>query len=178
MNSTNTAVIVSREGTESLIMVFKLLFSFHPEKQAPVRLSSGLFNCSVENFPTFRHHLDCNNVQECEEGEDEGPHCLRCQGRQQAAVSSGHGGEQASCPFCPGGVESLHNSKCYSTEILHSQPDTFGEFLASASETCRNKGGRVVVIKSQRDQIGVAMAVRQSESDINTCMGTDRSPIV
>ncbi|KAK7486160.1 hypothetical protein BaRGS_00022626, partial [Batillaria attramentaria] len=54
---------------------FKMLFSFHPVFERPVKLESGLFDCSVPYYSSFRQHVDCNLRQECRGSEDEGSHC-------------------------------------------------------------------------------------------------------
>ena len=54
---------------------FKTLFSFHSERNVPQKLSSGLFNCSVDDYWRFQQHLDCNLKVECEDGRDEAGHC-------------------------------------------------------------------------------------------------------
>ena len=54
---------------------FKVLFSFHPEHRVPQRLSSGLFNCSTEDYWRFQQHLDCNIQVDCEDERDEAGHC-------------------------------------------------------------------------------------------------------
>ncbi|KAL8611100.1 hypothetical protein ACOMHN_064390 [Nucella lapillus] len=41
----------------------------------PQQLSTGLWNCSVHNYFSFRRHLDCNTESECEDGRDETEHC-------------------------------------------------------------------------------------------------------
>ena len=53
----------------------KMYVSFHPRSKTPQRLSSGLFNCSVDYYWTFKQHLDCNLKVECEDGRDETGHC-------------------------------------------------------------------------------------------------------
>ena len=58
-------------GTECIAV----LFSFLPKSKAPQRLSSGLYNCSVDYYWRFQQHLDCNLKVECEDGRDEGGHC-------------------------------------------------------------------------------------------------------
>ena len=50
---------------------FKMRFSFHPKHKVPQRLSSGLYNCSVDYFWAFQKHLNCNMKVECEDGRDE-----------------------------------------------------------------------------------------------------------
>ena len=62
-----------------------LVFSFHQQSDAPIVLGSGLYDCSGPNFLTFRHHVDCNFILECEGLED-----------------------IESCPECD-----IHSKKCY-----------------------------------------------------------------
>ena len=63
---------------------FSVLFSFHPKRNVPQKLSGGLYNCSAGNYWSFQHHLDCNLKVECEDGRDETGHCSysspACQG--------------------------------------------------------------------------------------------------
>ena len=54
---------------------FKMLVSFHTQTTLPQRLSSGLYNCSVDYYWRFQRHLDCNLKVECEGGRDETEHC-------------------------------------------------------------------------------------------------------
>ena len=52
-----------------------IYFSFHPKNRAPRRLSSGLYNCSIDDYWKFRQHVDCNMEVDCEDGRDEAEHC-------------------------------------------------------------------------------------------------------
>ena len=52
-----------------------IYFSFHPKSKAPIRLKTGLYNCSVDHYWRFQKHLDCNLKVECEDGRDEAGHC-------------------------------------------------------------------------------------------------------
>ena len=105
---------------------FKLLFSFHPEHKVPQRLSSSLYNCSVDYYPRFRMHLDCNFDVECEDGRDE----------------SGH------CPFssaaCDGWVASYQ--KCYRRFTSESNILT-----GTVPDTCRALGYEVASVKTERE---------------------------
>ena len=62
---------------------FRLQFSFYPRSARPFRLPDGTWNCSVADWPDFRHHFPCNLQAECARGEDEeqcpynSPHCGR-----------------------------------------------------------------------------------------------------
>ena len=62
----------------------RVYFSFHQKSKVPERLSSGLYNCSVDYYWRFQQHLDCNLKVECEDGRDEAGHCpfssLACDG--------------------------------------------------------------------------------------------------
>ena len=69
---------------------FEMLLSFHPRVNVPQRLSSGLYNCSVEDYRRFQQHLDCNLKVECEDGRDEGGHCPFSSPACQGWVASGH----------------------------------------------------------------------------------------
>ena len=50
---------------------FKIQFSFYPRSARPLRLPDGTWNCSVANWPDFRHHFPCNLHADCARGEDE-----------------------------------------------------------------------------------------------------------
>ena len=67
--------------------------SFHPKDKVPQRLDNGMYNCSVDFYWRFKHHLDCNLKVECEDGRDETGHC------------------PFSSPACRGWVAS--RNKCY-----------------------------------------------------------------
>ncbi|KAL8595637.1 hypothetical protein ACOMHN_025673 [Nucella lapillus] len=61
---------------------FRLYFTFLPEDKKPEKLANGFWNCSVEHYASFHHHLACNLKTECEDGRDEtgdcpysSPHC-------------------------------------------------------------------------------------------------------
>ena len=50
---------------------FKIQFSFYPRSARPLQLPDGTWNCSVANWPDFRHHFPCNLHADCARGEDE-----------------------------------------------------------------------------------------------------------
>ena len=52
-----------------------IYFSFHPKNRALRRLSSGFYNCSIDDYWKFRQHVDCNLDVDCEDGRDEAEHC-------------------------------------------------------------------------------------------------------
>ncbi|KAK7503100.1 hypothetical protein BaRGS_00005726, partial [Batillaria attramentaria] len=70
---TFTAPIVLRFGTVDLLAKtgFKMFYSIHPRSEMPEQLDTGLFNCSVPHYTSFRLHFDCNLETECRAGEDE-----------------------------------------------------------------------------------------------------------
>ena len=103
---------------------FKMLFSFHPENNVPQRLSSGLFNCSTEDYRRFKPHLDCNLKVECEDGRDETDH------------------RPYSSPACQGWVAAHH--KCYR---LFSSPSKITG--VRARDTCRTLGFELATVKTE-----------------------------
>ena len=108
---------------------FKLLFSFHPEHSVPQRLSSRLFNCSVDDYWRFQQHLDCNMQVDCEDGRDETGHC------------------PFSSPAC-GGWISAHR-KCY-------QLFQFDYTVApSRIHICQALGFQLASIKTEKELEGV-----------------------
>ena len=64
-------VFFSAVGNSMSIRGFKIQFSFYPRSARPLRLPDGTWNCSVANWPDFRHHFPCNLHAECARGEDE-----------------------------------------------------------------------------------------------------------
>ena len=108
------------------ITCVKLFFSFHPKTKVLHKLSSGLYNCSVDYYQTFRHHLDCNLKVECEDERDEGRHC------------------PYSSPACDGWVATLH--KCYKMFSLES--DISGP---RARDACRALGSELASIKTEQE---------------------------
>ena len=112
---------------------FKMLFSFHPEADAPQKLENGLFNCSVGHYSSFRQHLDCNLEPECQEGQDETERC------------------PYSSPACRGKVAS--RNKCFfsvSTEVL-AYGSNFKKSHDLARQYCRQLGGNMATIKSVQE---------------------------
>ncbi|PVD28741.1 hypothetical protein C0Q70_11335 [Pomacea canaliculata] len=105
---------------------FKMIFSFHPVNETPARLDSGLWDCSVPHYNTFKQHLDCNLEPECHGGEDEGPQC------------------PFSSPACNGSVAAGH--KCY---FPLKDINTISWFFAR--QECRNRGGSLAVMKTNQE---------------------------
>ena len=58
-------------GNSSSFTGFKIQFSFYPRSARPLQLPDGTWNCSVANWPDFRHHFPCNLHADCARGEDE-----------------------------------------------------------------------------------------------------------
>ena len=104
----------------------KMLFSFHPEHRVPQRLSSGLYNCSVEDYWRFQQHLDCNLKVECEDGRDEAGHC------------------PFSSPACDGWVATQH--KCYKRLTFKKLIDP-----TQAIDECLRHGWKAASIKTNRE---------------------------
>ena len=110
-----------------LRMPFKILFSFLRRSLAPIQLPSGLLDCAVPHYASFKSHVHCNLQPECEGGEDEGGHC------------------PFSSPTCNGSVAA--DSKCYK---LHSS--TSGPILwNSAQQRCQTLGGNLGMMKNDNE---------------------------
>ncbi|XP_070196452.1 relaxin receptor 2-like [Littorina saxatilis] len=113
-----------------------MLFSFHPEGRPPEKLGNGLFNCSVDHYPTFRQHLDCNLEPECHGGQDETQHC------------------PFSSPACEGKVASgdrcfVYVSRTVLTEFRTTQLHAYDEMR----RYCRQLGGSLVTIRSEAERV-------------------------
>ena len=106
---------------------FQLKFSFHPESKAPKRLLSGLYNCSVDYYRTFKQHLHCNLKVECEDGRDETGRC------------------PFSSPACQGWVASRR--KCY--KVINLQSDIAP---SDAVLECRARGATLASIRTKQEQ--------------------------
>ena len=105
---------------------FKLLFSFHAEHKVPPKLSSSLYNCSVDYYPRFRMHLDCNIYIECDDGRDESGHC------------------PYSSPACDGWVASYQ--KCYKRFKSESYIWT-----GRVPDICRALGYELASVKTEQE---------------------------
>ena len=113
---------------------FTLLYTFHPEGKVPHRLSSGLYNCSVDHYWTFQQHLHCNIKVECEDGRD----------------------ETADCPVSSAACRPWGNSgrKCYrlvTKESLQSSDTGYRSFLARAVRFCASLNASIGVPKDVHD---------------------------
>ena len=113
---------------------FKLLFSFHSEDSVPKPLSSGLYNCSVDDYQQFQQHLHCNMKVQCEDGRDEGEHCPY----QSSA--------------CPGWVPA--HRKCYKLFDVRENIS-----VQRARDTCRTYGFQMASVKTTHEAVSVAMAI-------------------
>ena len=122
---------------------FKLLFSFHPEYRVPQRLSGHLFNCSVDDYWSFKEHLDCNMQVNCEDGQDESGHC------------------PYSSPACGGWVRAHH--KCY--QLFHF--DSVSTF--PRTYICRALGYEMASIKTERELHGAMTLLRGRGGE--ACLG-------
>ena len=105
---------------------FKLLFSFHSDNEIPQRLSSGMYNCSVDYYWRFAQHMDCNLKVECEDGRDEAGHC------------------PYSSPACDGWVAAQY--KCYRRFSAK-----FGIAIYRAPDRCRALGFELATVKTQQE---------------------------
>nr|KAG5690415.1 hypothetical protein BaRGS_026462 [Batillaria attramentaria] len=119
---------------------FKMLFSFHPMRETPRKLKSGLFDCSASHYASFRQHLDCNLEVECQGREDEGEHC----------------------PFSPPGCNGLagYKDKCYSLASPE-KPVSWQE----AVRRCREDGGNLAMMKTEGEWEAFRDIFRHDESD-------------
>ena len=130
-SSTVTVVWPRQYNTREYI---KLQFSFHHKDKPPHRLSSGLFNCSVDDYWTFRQHLHCNMKAECQDGQDETGHC------------------PFSSPACGGWVAS--RNKCY----RHVSKETLTKYVPyarsahlKAAEYCASHNASVAAPTDKED---------------------------
>ncbi|KAK7095196.1 hypothetical protein V1264_006640 [Littorina saxatilis] len=105
---------------------FKFKFTIQPFSKTPKRLKSGLFNCSVPYYASFKQHVHCNMKQECEGGEDEGGHC------------------PFSSPACNGSV--AVNNKCYT---LFVQPLALSG--TSSHNFCQKRGLQPAMMKTTEE---------------------------
>ena len=115
---------------------FKLLFSFHSEDSVPKPLSSGLYNCSVDDYRKFQQHLHCNMKVQCEDGRDEGEHCPY----QSSA--------------CPGWVPA--HRKCYKLVAVR---NNFS--VPRARDTCQAYGFQMASVKTKQEAVSAATLLRR-----------------
>ena len=113
------------------------LFSFHSESRVPLKLNSGLYNCTVNHYWQFQLHLHCNTKVECEDGRDESEHC------------------PYSSPACQGWV--AFYGKCY-------QHFSFARNrrLLEVIDHCKKHGSHLVVMRPSRCQ-GTHQTGRRSD---------------
>ena len=117
---------------------FRILFSFLHSSLAPTLLPSGLLDCSVSHYTSFKPHVHCNLQQECEGGEDEGGHC------------------PFSSAACNGSV--AVRGKCYR---LHT--DTAGLIpWSTAQERCRAIGENLAMMKTDDEWAAFSKALPSS----------------
>ena len=117
---------------------FKLHFSFHSEDSVPKQLSSGLYNCSVDDYRQLQQHLHCNMKVECIDGRDEGAHC------------------PYSSSACPGWV--FAHRKCYKLFDVRENISAH-----RARDTCKVYGFQMASVKTKQEAVGVATAILRSK---------------
>ena len=106
---------------------FKIYFSLHPPQALPLKLHSGLFNCSVPHYASFEEHVRCNLKKECEGREDEGGHC------------------PFSSAACDGNI-AVANVKCYSLHVLRTRVSWL-----QAKGLCEAKSGQLAIMRSMEE---------------------------
>ena len=138
---------------------FKMLFSFHPEADAPQKLENGLFNCSVGHYSSFRQHLDCNLEQECQEGQDETERC------------------PYSSPACRGKV-ALGNRCIFQVSKVLSRyywdDGSLSEHTMSwsqAEDECRSRGARMATFKTGEDLSVISEFEKHKLPNVNVAVG-------
>ena len=134
---------------------FRLQFSFYPRSARPLRLPDGTWNCSVANWPDFRHHFPCNLRAECARGEDE-EQCPynrpRC-GRGRLSV----GGR---CYY----IRSFQRlEKLVSLSIL--REGYVRVSWKAAEERCRQEGGHLASLSSYREMADVRQLLFSSDDE-------------
>ena len=134
---------------------FRLQFSFYPRSARPLRLPDGTWNCSVANWPDFRHHFPCNLQADCARGEDE----------EQCPYNS---------PRCGRGRLSV-GGRCYymrSFQRLEKQVSlSFAQWgyvsvsWKAAEERCRQEGGHLASLSSYQEMTDVRQLLFSSDDE-------------
>ena len=106
---------------------FKIYYSFHPWHARPYKSTSGMFNCSVPYYASFKDHLHCNLKQECEGREDEGGHC------------------PFSSPACDGDM-AVAGTKCFSLHVTQKKISWL-----EAKGLCEDRSGQLAILRSQEE---------------------------
>ena len=106
---------------------FKIYYSFHPWHARPYKSNSGMFNCSVPYYASFKDHLHCNLKQECEGREDEGGHC------------------PFSSPACDGDM-AVAGTKCFSLHVTQKKISWL-----QAEGLCEDRSGQLAILRSQKE---------------------------
>ena len=140
-------------GSHTGVAGFRLQFSFYPRSARPLRLPDGTWNCSVANWPDFRHHFPCNLQAECARGEDE----------EQCPYNS---------PRCGRGRLSV-GGRCYymrSFQRVEKQVSlSISEWVyvrvswKAAEERCRQAGGHLASLSSYREMADVRQLLFSSD---------------
>lgn len=137
------------------VVGFRLQFSFYPRSARPFRLPDGTWNCSVANWPDFRHHFPCNLHADCARGEDE----------EQCPYNS---------PRCGRGRLSV-GGRCYymrSFQRVEKQVSlSISEWVyvrvswKAAEERCRQEGGHLASLSSYREMADVRQLLFSSDDE-------------
>ena len=122
--------ILIRIETVATSESFKIHFSFHQWHSRPYKSHSGMFNCSVPYYASFKDHLYCNLKQECEGREDEGGHC------------------PFSSPACDGDM-AVAGTKCFSLHVTQKKISWL-----EAKGLCKDRSGQLAILRSQ-EEVGV-----------------------
>ena len=140
-------------GMGRAVKGFRLQFSFYPRSARPLRLPDGTWNCSVANWPDFRHHFPCNLHAECARGEDEEqcPYTSDLCGPGRLTI----GGR---CYFY--GWRSMH--KVYKKETF----DRYQENWSYAEKTCRIKGARLASLGSYQEMSEVREMLYKTDTPV------------
>ena len=132
---------------------FRLQFSFYPRSARPLRLPDGTWNCSVANWPDFRHHFPCNLQAECARGEDE----------EQCPYNS---------PRCGRGRLSVGRRCYYMRSFQRVEKQVSPRYAEmglvhvswkAAEERCRQEGGHLASLSSYREMADVRQLLFSSD---------------
>ncbi|XP_070184274.1 G-protein coupled receptor GRL101-like [Littorina saxatilis] len=129
------------------VLGFRLRFSFH-EKTTPLlqQLPSGLWNCSVPQWPEFKSHFRCNYDTECAGAEDE-----------------------TDCPYtghCPPGLVQA-DGRCY----IYDNPRGAISWLEANILCAERYGGYLASFNTRQEWLEVMSAFRLVKSRIKYFVG-------
>ena len=123
---------------------FEMLISSHTKDRVPPRLSSGLYNCSVDYYWRFQRHLNCNMKVECDDARDETAHC------------------PFSSPACNGWIAS--NNKCFwfvNKTAIQNTVSNDTDFYTKATKYCASLNASVGAVSHQNDVTKVILPLAQ-----------------